>query len=128
MDPGRPKPAACNKALRLHVLKWARRKKDLITMRKHLSLAAAAAMLVSMPLAAQAFPVASSPAGSDPQVTLVAGGCGIGFHRGPLGGCRASRVIVRRPAVIVRRRPFIVRRPFVCRVVGLIPHRVCRRW
>jgi hypothetical protein len=27
---------------------------------------------------------------SAPYVTLVAGGCGIGFHRGPYGGCRPN--------------------------------------
>ncbi len=39
-------------------------------------------------LSAQALPLVSAPtnvAGSD--VTLVAGGCGLGFHRGPYGGC-----------------------------------------
>lgn len=115
-------------------------------MRKHLTLAAAAAMLMSVPFAAQAFPVATSPVpGTEAPVTLVAGGCGIGFHRGPWLGCRPNgfvvrrpAVIVRRPAVIVRRPAFVVRRPafvlrrpaFVvrrpaCRIVGLIPHRVC---
>jgi hypothetical protein len=27
---------------------------------------------------------------SAPYVTLVAGGCGVGFHRGPYGGCRPN--------------------------------------
>ncbi|HZZ60395.1 MAG TPA: hypothetical protein VFE63_04385 [Roseiarcus sp.] len=27
---------------------------------------------------------------SVPYVTLVAGGCGVGFHRGPYGGCRPN--------------------------------------
>ncbi len=88
-------------------------------MLKHLGFAAAVATLVSMPLAAQAFPVAVSPvAGSDAPVTLVAGGCGLGFHRGPFLGCRPNGFVVRRPVVVVRRP--------VCRIVGLIPHRVCR--
>ena len=40
-----------------------------------------------------------------------AGGCGLGFHRGPYGGCRpnggvvvvAPRVVVERPIVVVPR-------------------------
>lgn len=83
-------------------------------MRKLLSAATAAVMLVSIPLAAQAFPVASPTGGNDPNLTLVAGGCGPAFHRGPMGGCRPNAVVVLRPRV-------------VCRIVGLIPHRVCRR-
>lgn len=82
-------------------------------MRKSLSVAAAAALLISMPLAAEAFPVTGPAAsGVESPVTLVAGGCGPAFHRGPLGGCRPNGVIMRRPVV--------------CRIVGLIPHRVCR--
>ncbi len=34
----------------------------------------------------QAMPIAPLPAPA-PAVTLVSGGCGIGFHRGPYGGC-----------------------------------------
>ncbi len=84
-------------------------------MRRTLSLAAGAAMLISIPLAAEALPVAPAPNnGGDPQVTLVAGGCGVAFHRGPYGGCRPNRRIIVRPRI-------------VCRIVGLIPHRVCRR-
>jgi hypothetical protein len=37
----------------------------------------------------QAMPVAPLAAAA-PAVTLVAGGCGIGFHRGPYGGCRPN--------------------------------------
>ena len=92
----------------------AQNKKGIRTMRKHLSLAAAAAMLVSMPLAAEAFPIAPAQSGTAP-VTLVSGGCGPGFHRGPLGGCRPNGGM-------------IVGRPVTCRIVGLIPHRVCRVW
>ena len=88
-----------------------------IIMRKYLSLAAGAAMFVSvMPFAAQAFPISAAPtAGDQSQITLVAGGCGVGFHRGPYGGCQPNRGFVRRG-------------PVVCRIVGLIPHRVCRVW
>ncbi len=35
---------------------------------------------------AAAFPISSVPA-PWPDVTLIAGGCGIGYHRGPYGGC-----------------------------------------
>jgi len=28
--------------------------------------------------------------GAGPEITLVAGGCGAGFHRGPNGGCRRN--------------------------------------
>ncbi len=38
---------------------------------------------------AQAMQIAPLSA-SAPYVTLVAGGCGIGFHRGPYGGCRPN--------------------------------------
>lgn len=34
----------------------------------------------------QAMPIAPLPASAS-AVTLVSGGCGIGFHRGPYGGC-----------------------------------------
>lgn len=76
--------------------------------------AAMAAALSAMPLSAQAFPAAAALAGTaDPAIVRVAGGCGPAFHRGPLGGCRPN--------------VFMMRRPVVCRIVGLIPHRVCRR-
>lgn len=85
-------------------------------MTKKIALAAlTSAFLAAVPLSAEAFPVSPAPAGADQgHVTLVAGGCGIGFHRGPFGGCRPNRVIIRRP--------------IVCRIFGLPPRRVCRRW
>ena len=85
---------------------------------KPLKLAAAAALMMSaLPLSAEAFPVATAPAASaNTGITLVAGGCGPGFHRGPFLGCRPNRFFVRP----------LVRRPF-CRVVLLpLPHRICR--
>ncbi|WP_448956474.1 GCG_CRPN prefix-to-repeats domain-containing protein [Labrys neptuniae] len=57
-------------------------------------------------------------------VTKIAGGCGVGFYRGRLGGCiRAGRgvVIAPRPVVVVPRpvvrpRPVVIdRRPIVIR-------------
>jgi hypothetical protein len=64
---------------------------------------------------------AAMPAGpqglTQSAVTLVAGGCGIGFHRGPYGGClRNGPVVVVRPApvVVVRPAPVVVVRPRVC--------------
>jgi hypothetical protein len=47
-------------------------------------------VLLAAPFAAQAMPLQSKPA-SDGPLTLVAGGCGPGFHRGPYGGCRPNR-------------------------------------
>ncbi len=85
---------------------------------KPLKLAAAAALMMSaLPVSAEAFPVATVPAASgDAGITLVAGGCGPGFHRGPFFGCRPNRIFVRP----------LIRRPF-CRVVLLpLPHRICR--
>jgi hypothetical protein len=38
--------------------------------------------------------------GVDPGITLVAGGCGVGFHRGPYGGCiRNGGAVVGAPVV-----------------------------
>ena len=48
-------------------------------------------------LGAQAMPVASDQAPAS-MVTPVAGGCGIGWHRGPYGGCRRN---VYGPTVVV---------------------------
>ena len=65
---------------------------------------------------AQAFPISSldSRLGAS-DVTLVAGGCGIGFHRGPYGGCRRNRPVVVVPrAPVVVAPPLIVAPPVVC--------------
>ena len=80
--------------------------------------AAAAVLIAALPFSAEAFPIATAPAAqADAGITLVSGGCGPGFHRGPLLGCRANRVVVLGP---------VMRRPF-CRTVLLpLPHRVCR--
>ena len=49
-------------------------------------------------------------------VIKIAGGCGVGFYRGPLGGCvRAGRgvVIAPRPVVVVPRPVVVAPRPVV---------------
>jgi hypothetical protein len=48
-----------------------------------------AAAVGSSAVATQAMPLASNQT-QDRLVVLVAGGCGVGFHRGPYGGCRAN--------------------------------------
>jgi hypothetical protein len=40
-------------------------------------------------IAAQAMPIGSNQT-QDSLVVQVAGGCGLGFHRGPYGGCRRN--------------------------------------
>ena len=65
------------------------------------------ALTAAVPLAfavlpAQAMPAAGAPdVAAAPAVTLVAGGCGLGFHRGPFGGCRPNGG----PVVVARRCP-----------------------
>jgi hypothetical protein len=68
---------------------------------KFVALGAALGMLIPLfPLGAGAMPIApASPGVSAPELTLVAGGCGPGFHRGPYGGCRPNRG----PIVVVPR-------------------------
>ena len=51
---------------------------------------AAAALAGTLSLA-QAMPAGAPGLADDASVTLVAGGCGPGFFRGPYGGCRAMR-------------------------------------
>jgi len=48
----------------------------------------------------QAMPIAPL-SGAGPDITLVAGGCGAGFHRGPYGGCvrNGAGVVVGAPVV-----------------------------
>lgn len=52
------------------------------------ALAAGASLAFSV--GAEAMPAAPVAQQAAPEVTLVAGGCGIGFHRGPYGGCRPN--------------------------------------
>ena len=57
-------------------------------MRKSMLSISAAITLAFAASAAQAMPLSSNVGGiSSPDVVLVAGGCGVGFHRGPYGGC-----------------------------------------
>ncbi len=52
------------------------------------TLIAAGALAVMLAPSAQAFTPA--PLGVTADIELVAGGCGVGFHRGPYGGCRRN--------------------------------------
>ena len=68
-----------------------------------------------MTFQAQAFPVSPvSPAGASSDIVQVRGGCGLGWHRGPYGGCRRNwaRAVVG-PRCWFRRTPWGPRR--VCR-------------
>jgi len=58
-------------------------------MNKFLTSLLVAAAVGSSAVATQAMPLGSNQA-QDGLVVLVAGGCGVGFHRGPYGGCRAN--------------------------------------
>jgi hypothetical protein len=56
---------------------------------------------------------------TQPAVTLAAGLCGLGWHRGPLGGCVRNGAVVVAPVVVapaVVARPVVVVRPRVCPV------------
>jgi hypothetical protein len=61
-------------------------------MRKTLLLAAAVSLSAALaPIDAQAFSASPGPSGyQSPGITLVEGGCGYGYHRGPYGGCRPN--------------------------------------
>jgi hypothetical protein len=52
--------------------------------------AAALAAIFAAGSAAQAFPLPSQPASAPSEVLRVSGGCGLGWHRGPYGGCRPN--------------------------------------
>lgn len=54
------------------------------------TLAAAGLMIAGVAFDAQAMPTAPITTDQVPGVRLVAGGCGIGWHRGPYGGCRRN--------------------------------------
>lgn len=59
---------------------------------------------------AQAMPTSSALSQTRSyDVTKVAGGCGVGFYRGPLGGCvRGGSVVVAPRPVVVAPRPVVV--------------------
>ncbi|GLI20698.1 hypothetical protein GGQ86_002020 [Xanthobacter flavus] len=68
--------------------------------------------LAAPALGALAVPAAAFPLPQAPQVATVqtvAGGCGVGFHRGPWGGCRGNGAVYVAPhAVVVAPRPVVV--------------------
>ena len=77
---------------------------------------AAFALALASPLSANAMPM-QSDLGPDGAIQLVAGGCGPGMHRGPMGGCqmnRGWRRPVERCVVRVHRTPYGLRRVRVC--------------
>jgi hypothetical protein len=78
----------------------------------------AAAVSVSA-TASQAMPFESNQT-QDSLVVPVAGGCGVGFHRGPNGGCRPN---VGGPAVVVAPGAVVVAPGAPCGGRGR--HRVC---
>ena len=57
-------------------------------MRTTLLALATGVALIAGASAASAMPTTLLAGADAPQVTLVAEGCGPGFHRGPYGGCR----------------------------------------
>lgn len=61
-------------------------------MRKMLFVLSLGAALSASSLTAEAMPadLDAGAAAKTPAITLVSGGCGIGFHRGPFGGCRPN--------------------------------------
>lgn len=59
-------------------------------MRKLLIATLSSGMMLGTIAVAQAMPFSNVSSASAPEITLVAGGCGPGFHRGPYGGCRPN--------------------------------------
>ena len=59
-------------------------------MRRILIATLSAGALLTMAAVAQAMPFGKGAPSTDSGITLVAGGCGPGFHRGPYGGCRPN--------------------------------------
>ena len=100
-------------------------------MNKLLSLAVAIGISFFCVAATQAMPLASLEQAHAGLTIPVAGGCGIGFHRGPYGGCRrngyyggvyyGAPAVVAAPGVVVAA-PVVVA-PGPCGGRG--SHRVC---
>ena len=59
-------------------------------MRKLLLGTVVAGAAALMAFQAQAFPVNPLPIEASSDIVQVRGGCGIGWHRGPYGGCRRN--------------------------------------
>ncbi len=87
-------------------------------MNRTLSSAATFALLLSFAaFDAQAFPLAPAPSGTGaPDVTLVEGGCGPGWHRNEFGRCRPSgpAVVVGAPVVVAPAPGVVIVEPGVC--------------
>jgi hypothetical protein len=89
-------------------------------MSKRLALILVSSALVSLiSFNVQALPILSAPAQTaTPDITLVRGFCGLGFHRGPYGGCIRNGTVyvppvVVAPRVVVAPHPVVVA-PAVC--------------
>lgn len=99
-------------------------------MNKLLSLAVAAGINLFCVAATQAMPLAPLEQAQAGLTIPVAGGCGVGFHRGPYGGCRRNGYYggvyyggaVVAPGVVVAAPPVVVA-PGPCGGRG--SHRVC---
>jgi hypothetical protein len=98
---------------------------------KFLSLAVAVGISVFCVAATQAMPLAPLEQAQAGLTIPVAGGCGLGFHRGPYGGCRrngyyggmyyGAPAVVAAPGIVVA--PPVVVAPGPCGGRG--SHRVC---
>jgi len=97
---------------------------------KFLSLAVAVGISVFCVATSQAMPLAPLEQAQAGLTIPVAGGCGVGFHRGPYGGCRRNGYYggvyyggaVVAPGVVVAAPPVVVA-PGPCGGRG--SHRVC---
>ena len=70
----------------------------------------------------RALPISSTPSQArGPNITFVAGGCGIGFHRGPYGACLRNGVYA--PVVVAPYGTPVVVAPYGAPVVA--PRPVC---
>src|SRR6478672_2180516 len=80
----------------------AARRKGVLSMSKRLALILVSSALVSLiSFNVQALPILSAPAQTaTPDITLVRGFCGLGFHRGPYGGCIRNGTVYVPPVVV----------------------------
>jgi hypothetical protein len=79
-------------------------------MSRKLALILACSLLVSLfSSGVQALPALSVPAQTAaPDITLVRGFCGLGFHRGPYGYCVRNGTVYVPPAVVVPSAPVVI--------------------